>query len=48
MNSITKFMTGVLKDNVKDRKVYEKWVGKLDTYTATYQGVEEVFCIYRL
>ena len=51
-NGSTKFVIGVLADNVKARKVYEKWGGKLDDYTQPFVklGVcyKEVFYTYDL
>lgn len=48
----TKFVIGVLKDNNKARKVYEKWGGKLDPHTEPFVklgvGYEEVFYTYKL
>lgn len=43
-----KFVIGVLKDNLKARKVYEKWGGKLDNYTTKFKGNDEVFYTYRI
>lgn len=49
---ITKFVIGVLKDNKQARKAYEKWGGKLDTYSKPFvrEGKEydEVFYTYDL
>lgn len=51
-NNVKKFVIGVLKDNHKARKVYEKWGGQLDKYTQPFVrlGVEydEVFYTYDL
>ena len=51
-NNAKEFVIGVLKDNHKARKVYEKWGGKLDNYTQPFEllGVEydEVFYTYNL
>ena len=51
-NGAKKFVIGVLKDNFKARKVYEKWGGKLDEYTQPFVklGVEydEVFYTFDL
>ena len=51
-NGGTKFVIGVLKENHKARKVYEKWGGKLDEYTQPFVklGVDydEVFYTYDL
>ena len=51
-NGATKYVIGVLKDNIKARKVYELWGGKLSKYENTYVklGVEypEVFYTYDL
>lgn len=45
-------MIGVLKENDKARKVYEKWGGKLDKYTQPFVklgvGYDEVFYTYEL
>lgn len=47
-----KFVVGVLKDNLKARKVYEKWGGKLSEYTETFtklnKDYEEVFYTFEL
>lgn len=51
-NGTTKYVIGVLKDNYKARKVYEKWGGKLEDYTQPFVklGVdyEELFYTYEL
>ena len=51
-NGATKYVIGVLRDNYKARKVYEKWGGKLDEYVQPFVklGVEydEVFYTYNL
>lgn len=51
-NGAKKFVIGVLKDNIKARKVYEKWGGKLDEYVQPLYklGVkyDEVFYTYDL
>lgn len=51
-NGATKFVIGVLKDNLKARAVYEKWGGVLDSHTQPIVklGVEydEVFYTYKL
>ncbi len=51
-NGATKFVIAVFKDNLKARNVYEKWNGKLDNYTQTFEklGVEyeEVFYVFDL
>lgn len=51
-NGAKKFVIGVLKDNLKARKVYEKWGGKLDEYAQPFVklGVEydEVFYTFDL
>ena len=51
-NGATKFVIGVLKDNVKARKVYEKWGGVLDDYTQPIVklgvGYDEVFYTYNI
>lgn len=48
----TKFVIGVLKDNLKARKVYENWGGKLDSYTQPFikfdVNYEEVFYTFDL
>ena len=33
----TKYVIGVLRDNLKARKVYENWGGKLDNYIKQYE-----------
>ena len=35
-NGATKYVIGVLEDNFKARKVYEKWGGKLNEYTKPF------------
>ncbi len=49
---ISKFVIGALKDNKQARKAYEKWGGKLDSYTQPFvvDGIDypEVFYIYDL
>lgn len=51
-NGATKYVIGVLRDNYKARRVYEKWGGKLDEYIQPFVrlGVEydEVFYTYNL
>jgi len=51
-NGATKFVIGVLKDNYKARKVYEKWGGKLDSYTQPFVklgvGYDEVFYTFEI
>lgn len=51
-NGASKYVIGVLRDNHKARKVYEKWGGKLDEYTQPFvkMGVEysEVFYTFDL
>ena len=51
-NGATKYVIGVLADNTKARKVYEKWGGKLDSYSQPFVklGVDykEVFYTYEL
>ena len=51
-NGATKFIIGVLKDNLNARKVYEKWGGKLDEHTQPFVklgvGYDEVFYTYNL
>ena len=46
--NIDKFVIGVLKDNLKARKAYEKWGGILDEYTSLYKEKEEIFYIFTL
>ena len=43
-----KYVIGVLRDNKKARCIYEKWGGKLENYSSTYNGCEEVFYTYEL
>lgn len=38
----SQFVVGVFKNNHKARKVYEKWGGKLDTYTEPYVKLAKV------
>ena len=51
-NGATSMVIGVLKDNEKARKVYEKWGGQLDSFTNKFvqldKEYEEVFYIYNL
>lgn len=51
-NGATQYVIGVLKDNLKARKVYESWGGKLSEYEQKFVklGVEypEVFYTYDL
>jgi len=51
-NGATKYVIGVLKENHNARKVYEKWGGKLDTYTQPFilldKGYDEVFYTFNL
>lgn len=51
-NSVDKYVIGVLEENFKARKVYEKWRGKLDTYTQLFYkfdvGYKEVFYTYKV
>ena len=51
-NGATNIVIGVLKDNIKARKVYEKWGGKLSIYTNQFvqlgKEYEEVFYTYKL
>ena len=51
-NGATKYVIGVLKDNIKARKVYESWGGVLDEYTQPFVklGVsyDEVFYTYNI
>ena len=51
-NGATKFVIGVLKENHKARKVYEKWGGMLDKFEQPFikLGVpyDEVFYTYDL
>jgi len=46
-NGASKYVIGVLKDNHKARKVYEKWGGQLDTYNQPFvklgKEYEEVY-----
>jgi len=51
-NGAKHFVIGVLKDNIKARKVYEKWSGKLSNYTNQFiqldKEYEEVFYTYKI
>ena len=51
-NGAKHFVIGVLKDNNKARKVYEKWGGNLSNYTSQFvqlnKEYEEVFYMYKL
>ena len=51
-NGATKYVIGVLRDNHKARRVYEKWGGKIDKYVQPFVklGVDydEVFYTYDL
>ena len=51
-NGAKKFVIGVLKDNKKARKAYEKWGGKLDSHEQQFirlgVGYSEVFYTYDL
>ena len=51
-NGATKFVIGVLKDNHKARKAYEKWGGKLDSHTQPFiklgTSYTEVFYVFDL
>lgn len=51
-NGAKNYVIGVLEDNIKARKVYEKWGGKLDSYrqpfTCLGNDYSEVFYIYNL
>ena len=51
-NGATKYVIGVLRDNLKARKVYENWGGELDNYIQQYEisgkGYEEVFYTFNL
>ena len=51
-NGATKYVLGVLKDNLKARKIYEAWGGSLDKYSQSYdicgKGYDEVFYTYSL
>ena len=51
-NGATKYVIGVLKDNLKARKVYESWSGKLSKYEQDFiklgVGYPEVFYTYDL
>lgn len=49
-NGKTKYVIGVLKDNIKARKIYESWGGKLSEHEQDFVrlnvGYPEVFYIY--
>ena len=51
-NGATKYVIGVLRDNHKARRVYEKWGGKLEEYFQPFVklgvGYDEVFYTYDL
>lgn len=51
-NGASKYVIGVLKDNIKVRKVYESWGGKLSKYEKDFVkfgvGYKEVFYTYNL
>ena len=51
-NGSTKFVIGVLKDNIKARKVYEKWGGELANYEKNIYELgkkyKEVFYTYNI
>jgi len=51
-NGATKYVIGVLKDNIKARKVYELWGGRLSEYENNYSKLDieypEVFYIFDL
>lgn len=51
-NGAKKYVIGVMKDNVKARRVYEKWGGKLDLHEQDFYklgvGYDEVFYTYDL
>lgn len=51
-NGASKYVIGVLKDNIKARKVYESWGGKLSKYEKDFVkfgvGYLEVFYTYNL
>lgn len=51
-NGAEKFVIGVLKENKKARKAYEKWGGKLDSHEQQFfrlgVGYDEVFYTYEL
>ena len=51
-NNIKEYVIGVLKDNHKARKIYEKWGGKLDNHEQPFVklgvGYDEVFYTYEL
>ena len=51
-NHFSKYVIGVLKENEKARKVYEKWGGKLEKYTNPFKvgenAAEEVFYTYNV
>jgi len=48
----TKFVIGVLKDNKKARRVYERWGGKLDSRTQPFEKLgklyDEVFYTFEI
>lgn len=51
-NGATKYVIGVLKDNIKARKVYELWGGKLSKYEGKFikldKGYPEIFYTYNI
>ncbi len=51
-NGAAQYVIGVLKDNIKARKVYESWGGKLSEYEENFVklgiGYPEVFYTYNL
>lgn len=51
-NGASKYVIGVLKDNIKARKVYESWGGELSKYEQNFVkfdvGYPEVFYLYDL
>ena len=51
-NGDSKYVIGVLKDNLKARKVYESWGGKLSEHEQDFVkldiGYPEVFYLYDL
>lgn len=51
-NGASKYVIGVLKDNIKARKVYESWGGKLSEHEQNFVqldiGYPEVFYLYDL
>ena len=51
-NGATKYVIGVLKDNLDARKVYESWGGKLSKHESDFVklevGYKEIFHTYNL